>query len=437
MEKEDTVLAEMFDAMGRGFVEKCTECGECLRACPIFPMTKYAEKGPEVVIGKLTELLQGGDVSEEAYDIVFSCTGPCGKCDKACPEGLAPQTALFSAAAKIAEAGKAPPALSYQLMPRHRYSFHNVFNALQIKPSEARWLNKVPDNPEPVDVVFFAGCALTGMPSMFLEAIDILESMKVNYVALAGGELCCGATSILWGDLKTTQQAGLDLVSAISEFSPKKAVFYCTGCHTLCLGLLPQITSIPFESYELTRFLAENLDKIPFTHNIDKVVTLHDSCALARLGTFEATRKILQAIPGITIVEMEHNRGDSLCCGGVANVMHPEITETIRRKPLSEAEATGADILATICTGCQQSFAPLAHQYPFEVRSYIDIVAEAVGVQHENRFDNYLKLGDVKQVIAAAREFIDASDFSPEEMERILPEYFNRLCLKHGRAGKG
>ena len=60
----------------------------------------------KIKLQELIELLEGGDVSDEAYDLVFSCTGPCGVCQKACPEGLAPQTALFSASAKIADAGK-------------------------------------------------------------------------------------------------------------------------------------------------------------------------------------------------------------------------------------------------------------------------------------------------------------------------------------------
>ncbi|MBW1901488.1 MAG: hypothetical protein JRJ20_07605 [Deltaproteobacteria bacterium] len=107
--------------------------------------------------------------------------------------------------------------------------------------------------------------------------------------------------------------------------------------------------------------------------------------------------------------------------------MRPEIGKAVQRTPLSEAETTGADILATICTGCHQSFAPLAPQYPFEVWNYISVVAESVGVRHEDRLGEYLKLGDVTQVIDAAREYIDASDFSTDEMERILPDYFNRL----------
>jgi len=35
-------------------------------------------------------------------------------------------------------------------------------------------------------------------------------------------------------------------------------------------------------------------------------------------------------------------------------------------------------------------------------------------------------------VLAEARDYIHASDFSLEEMERILPEYLHRFCLKHG-----
>jgi len=114
--------------------------------------------------------------------------------------------------------------------------------------------------------------------------------------------------------------------------------------------------------------------------------------------------------------------------------MRPEITETMRRAPLEEAKAAGADILATICTGCQESFAPLEHQYPFEVRSYVSLVAEAVGVQHEDRFKPLVNGDDATQVLARVRDYVNTSDFSPEEMERILPEYLNRFCPKHGRS---
>jgi len=427
-------LAEYFDYRGRRFAERCTKCGECLQACPVFPLTKFADRGPQAVIEKLTELLKGGDVSEEAYDMVFSCNGACGMCVKACPEGLMLYAAFMPAIAKIISAGKEPPPLSYQLMPGHRYSFPNVFSALQIKPSEERWIKKAPANPEPVDVVFFTGCVPAGIPHTLLEIVGILERMGVNFVTLAGDAVCCGSGPMLWGDLEASQSMSRHFVSTLAAFRPKKVVFFCHGCYMVCLGILPRFMSIPFESCELSQFLVENLDRIPFTQRINKVVTLHDSCSVARLGMFDPPRKLLQAIPGITLVEMEHSKENALCCGGLTNITRPEITEPIRRAPLKEAKATGADILATICTGCQESFAPLEHQYPFQVRSYISLIAEAVGVQYEDRFKKYMGLGDVTKVLAEARDYIDASDFSPEEMKRILPEYLDRFCLKHGRS---
>ena len=425
-------MAEYFDYRGRRFAEKCTNCGECLDACPLFPLTKYAHKGSQAVIEKITDLLKGGEVSEEAYDMVFSCSGACGLCAKACPEGLLPYSAFMSAMAKICKAGRKAPPLNHQYMPGHRYNFAHVFSALQIKPTETRWIKKVPDNPEPVDVVFFTGCSPMGTPHTLLETVDILDKMGINFVALAGGDLCCGTAAMLWGDAQASQQMGQDFVSAIAAFRPKKAVFFCTGCHITCLGTLPRFMSVPFQSYELSQFLVENLDRIPFQHSINKVVAVHDSCSVARLGTFELPRQLLRAIPGIRLVEMEHNRGNALCCGGIANTMRPEITGPMRRAPLEEAKAAGAEIMATSCTGCIQSFTPLEDEYPFEVRNYINLVAEAVGVHHEDRFKKYAKSGDATQVVAEARDYIAASDFTPEELERILPDYLNRFCSKHG-----
>jgi len=159
---------------------------------------------------------------------------------------------------------------------------------------------------------------------------------------------------------------------------------------------------------------------------------VHDSCHVARLGTFDLTRRLLQAIPGITLVEMAHNRADALCCGGYTNTARPEISGPMRRAPMNEARASGAGVMATLCTGCQQSFAPLEHQYPFEVRNYISLLAEAVGVQHEDRFKKYVRLANAPDVMAQARDYISVSDFTPEEMERVLPDYLNRYCLKDG-----
>ncbi len=426
-------LADYFEYRGRRFAERCTNCGACLEVCPVYPLTGLAGKDPKAVIEKITDLLKGGSVSDEAYEMVFACNGGCDICSKACPEKLNPYSAFTSAIARIAKSGKQPPPQVYQVIPKHRHSFTRVFSAIQSKPAERRWLSRAPANPRPAEIVLFAGCSATGMMHTFLETMAILDKMGIDYVALGGDELCCGTAAMLWGDLNAAQAMGEELVSNISAFSPKKAVHFCTGCHVMCWAMLPRFIPVPFESSELAQFLVENVDRIPFQQRIDKVVAVHDACSLARLGSYENPRQLLQAIPGITLVEMKHNRADSLCCGGATNTWRPDISEPLRRAPLREAEATGAQILATTCTGCQKSFAPLEKDYGFEVRSYISLLAEAVGVRQEDKFKKYVNFATVDEVVADTRECFEAGGYTTGEMELVLTDYFGRLCPRHGR----
>lgn len=423
-------MAEFYDNMTKEFVERCTICGECLEACPLFPLTKFADRGPQAVMEKMMQLLQGGEVSEEAYDMIVSCTWGCNICTKACPEGLIPRLAVMLATGKMASSGKELPRVFQQSLFGSRYSLANVLHALQVKPSEMRWIKKAPANPEPVDVVFWASCSGTCHPNVLFDIVDVLDRMGINFVALGGGEICCGLSAIMRGDLEAVESLGETFVSNIAAFHPKKALFLCQGCQARCSGALPGFTSLPFEYSWLPDFLVENLDRIPFTQRVDKVVTVHDSCGVTSLGTYEVTRELLRAIPGITLVEMEHNRENNLCCGGVAVHTRPEIAEHMRRAALQEADAAGADVLATTCIGCHLSFVPLEHQYRCEVQSFISLVAEAVGAHNEDRFKKYMSCGDPAEVLAEARDYINASDYSSEEMERVLPGIFNRLRVQ-------
>ena len=108
----------------------------------------------------------------------------------------------------------------------------------------------------------------------------------------------------------------------------------------------------------ISEFLAEKIGKDGLKlKEIKKKVTYQDPCRLGRhLGIYDASRKVLESIPGIQLVEMEHNRADSICCGTSAFTNCDSYSNMIRKERLSEAKATGAEILITSCPKCQTHF---------------------------------------------------------------------------------
>jgi Fe-S oxidoreductase len=414
-------LNQLFEAGAKDLVERCIKRGECLNACTIFPLTKFADQGPIAMIEKVTELLSGGELTEEACDMIWSCGGGCDDCCKVCPRELMPNAALFAfGRARLFAAGKEPPAETYTRLAGHRCRMANVVPTLQLRASEERWIKKIPAQPEPADLVFFPSCSGMILPHIVLELEDLFDKMGLKVASLAGGNLCGGASGVVRGDVETAERLNKEWVSAIMALQPQKAIFYCGGCEVSATGtaLFP---ALPVHSQWVLDFLLENVDRIPFTRKVNKVVTIHDSCDVARSGYWEVGRALLRAIPGITLVEMEHGREKQLCCGGAGGITRPEITMSKRQAIMQDVGRTGADIMATTCSGCQRFLEPLDQQYPFEVRNVISLIAEAAGVQREDRFRKYNKCRNTEEVLVDAREYIEASDYSAEEMRQILP----------------
>jgi Fe-S oxidoreductase len=76
----------------------------------------------------------------------------------------------------------------------------------------------------------------------------------------------------------------------------------------------------------VTQYFADRLDELAphFRREIKALVTYHDACYLGRKNDiYDEPRALLRALPGVELVEMSHNRSNSLCCGGGLRRGHP------------------------------------------------------------------------------------------------------------------
>lgn len=433
-----TSFAQLCDMAEKDFLQKCLvsqghSCGVCLKKCPVFlePRFGLAQKEPVTLMEKIVDLLRGGPPSPEVYIMTYACMHGCSTatCEPACPVGLNLGGVFTAAARRLRAAGMELPPLYYQCAGMHHYDFGHVFGDLQMKQSEAPWLTKVPAQPASVDVVLFVSCIGQGFPHLVLETMDILSRMGINFVALGDRNVCCGMTRYILGDIEGAQKVAEKYVSTMAQFRAKKVVSLCPICSLCGTRILPRFFPVPFESQHVTEFLADNLDKLQFTKQLNKVVTVHDSCSQRVTKRWDAPRKLLQAIPGITLVEMEHSQKNSMCCGGLSTIMYPEGMKDRRFACAEEAKSAGADVIATVCPNCQANFCPLEEMYPFEVKHTVSAVAEAMGIHHEDKLKKYLLTKDVNKVLAEARDYVEASDLSLVEWEHLLPAHLKRLCI--------
>ncbi|MFC2065684.1 (Fe-S)-binding protein [Chloroflexota bacterium] len=416
-------LRGLFDWQTADTLERCTSCGACLEVCPVYPLASFSRENPSEVQRRVLAAITGNP-SDIAREMAASCTA-CAVCMNSCPLGLNPYHLQLVLKGKLSV-----PTCDFSPKPTidKKPVLEEMVGFLQIKPSQVRWLTEVPARPQRRDVVLFLGCSIRCHPEKSLALMDLMEMMGEDYVAVRGGGLCCGNARYLLkkGDIAGADKASREFIAALHAFQPKKVAFTCGNCLYMAEKVFPAFADIKFESMHVTKLLADRVGWLEFKRPVHARVAVHDSCNMGHKGgDVESVRKLIGAIPGVTLVEMAHNKLNSLCCGSILRETRPHVGDALRRRVLDEVTDTGADVLATVCTGCHRYFSSRQHSYPFEIKNYINIVAEAAGLTCKDKLKEYLLTGSVDKVIADAREYIQASPFTLEEYRKFLPLYFD------------
>lgn len=332
----------------------CLECGKCTSICPV---SRYDSGfSPRMMI---EHALLGFEDDLVHNNKLFSCL-TCYTCQPECPSDVDFPVFVREARSMAQDGGQhGICAHSGQMQ-----SLARLMTNPAVRQNRLDWLSDEYRVSDKSDVLFWVGCAPYFEPifeDLDFSALDIarasLKAMNLLGIEprLLPNERCCGHDALWTGDIETFKKLAEHNAAQIKEAGVKKIVFSCPEGYRTFKMDYPDYVDLDCEVVHLSELLAEKIGQNGLKlKEVKKKVTYQDPCRLGRhMGIYDAPRKVIESIPGIELVEMQHSGRESICCGTSAFTNCDAYSNALRAERLSEARATGADLLITACPKCQ------------------------------------------------------------------------------------
>ncbi len=373
----------------RTYAYTCAQCGYCKTQCTLYNATPWESSSPRGKFALLRLVDQGVmSLTQDLVDSLLMCT-TCKRCEPVCQLGLPIEQIWTDMREWLVSDKKRRTYAAFEMMASSLRHEGNIWAHLKDArdawmPEDARWR-------ESGETGYWAGCTASFVEQDIAQnAVRILNAGGIEPAYLGKDELCCGVPMLmagLWDRWEETMRAN---ISEINKRGIKELVVSCPGCHVSLhhhyrtwakkLGIDWDVRVLHIS--EKTAGMVSQ-GSLKFTHSVDTVATWHDPCHIGRhAGLYNPPRETLNAIPGLTFVEMEHSKENSLCCGSVlTRISDTSISDSIALRRFQEAEAAGAQDLVTTCPCCefQLRVGRQASKSPVMVRDFATMVAKGLG----------------------------------------------------------
>jgi len=380
----------------------CAQCGYCVHTCEEYSGRGWMSHSPRGKYLYLREVMEGREkFDQKMVDTFLVCT-TCEVCNTRCQLQLPVEHSWMTMRGKlIQDEGRMtfPP---FEMMAASLRGENNIWAGKREK--RADWVPEdiAPKILEKAPVAYFAGCTASYVNTDVAEAtVRLLDKAGIEFTTLGTDESCCGIPMKVSGRWDVFEEIYLHNTTEARKRGVKTIVTSCPACGLVWKELYAQLAAERGDEYEFevkhySEIAAEALadGRLEFDHEVNKTLTFHDSCHMGRAqGNYEPPRDLLKAIPGVKVVEMEHNREEGLCCGSVLTLIgDTPVAPILGKMRLDEAVDAGADAMIALCPCCQVQLRDAADKNDIDlpVDDLARVLMEGLGLHIESSSANSL-----------------------------------------------
>ena len=382
-------------------IDACTQCGECLKYCPVQDVTGNPLISPPEKIRLFREFIKATDglkarlfgpgevdrkLLEDFTKAIYECT-TCGACGQHCTVGIFTQRLWPMLRREMVRRGLGPIGPQSGL-PKAIADTGNPYN----KAAADRYAPWFPEDvrlSEKAEIAYYAGCtgAYEAQP-MVRGDVRVLGEIGEPFAMLPPEEeVCCGFPLFITGQHDMLEDLVRRLVGSYKARGVKMLLCSCPCCVNIMSRDWPAYygAELPFKIRHITQFVEEVMKtgKLLIRKELRERLIYHDPCYLSRgVGITEEPRAVLRAIPGAELLEFGRNRLESRCCGagGAARKIFHDNAIAMGRLAIDEAVDKGADRLILSCPACYAKVNEAMQGYGHQIRitDIMELLADLV-----------------------------------------------------------
>ncbi|GAW27720.1 FAD-binding and (Fe-S)-binding domain-containing protein [Carboxydocella sp. ULO1] len=413
------------------FATACARCGYCVPTCEQYLGRGWESHSPRGKYAFIREVLAGREkFTQEMVDRFLLCT-TCELCNIRCQLNLPVEHNWMEMRGKLVHEEKRMTFPPFEMMAASLRGEKNIWAGK--REHRADWLPadikaKIKDKAE---IMYFAGCTASYVNTDVAEAtVRLLDKAGIEFTYMGTDEACCGIPMKVSGKWDVFEEIFRHNVAEARKRGVKTVVTSCPACALVWKELYPNLAAelgVPYE-FEVKHYsevAAEALaaGKLKFDHEVKARVAFHDSCHMGRAqGVYEPPRQLIQAIPGVELVEMEHNRENGYCCGSVLTLIgEMPVAPKLGGMRIQEAIDVNAEALLALCPCCQVQLRNSAKHNDMDIAitDLARFVAKGLGYEIED------KTGASLEAWGIFEKFIIL--MYPENMAKLMASLFPQM----------